>query len=76
MRLNISSSDLAQTGSSSLQSHIAFTQNIRQIKQLKQSPGGRGDINVARDFGRLKEESNITFEQQSVKTFREAQGGE
>ena len=74
MRLNISSSVLAKTGSSSLYAHIAYTQNIRKIKQLKESAGGTGDINIARHFGRLKEESNIKFEQQSVKTFREAQG--
>ena len=33
-------------------------------------------ITIARHSGRLKEESNIKFEQQSVKTFREAQGVE
>jgi hypothetical protein len=64
------------TGSSSLQSHIPYTQNIRKIKQLKKSAGGKGDINIARHFGRLKEGGNIKFQQQSVKTFREAQGGE
>ena len=32
--------------SSSLQSHIAYTPNLRKIKQLKQSAGGRGDINA------------------------------
>ena len=64
MRLNISSSVLAKAGSSSLQSHIAYTKTVE-----------KGDINIARHFGRLKEESNIKFEQPSVKTFREAQGG-
>ena len=34
------------------------------------------DINIARHLGRLKELRNIKFEQQRVKTFREAQGGE
>ena len=76
MRLNISSSVLAKTGSSSLYAHIAYTQNIRNIKQLKQAAGGKGDISIARHFGRLKEGGNIKFQQQSVKTFREAQGGE
>ena len=42
LKLNIPSSDLAKTGSSSLQSHIAYTQNIRKIQQLKQSAGGKG----------------------------------
>ena len=51
-----------------------YTQNIRKIKQLKHSAGGKGDINIARHLGRLKEEGNIKFEQQSVKTFREAEG--
>ena len=64
------------TGSSSLQSHIPYTQNIRKIKELKESAGGKVDINIARHFGRLKEESYIKFEQQSVKTFPEAQGEE
>ena len=64
------------TGSSSLQSHIPYTQNIRKIKKLKQSAGGKGDINIARHFGRLKEEGNIKFETQIVKIFQEAQGGE
>ena len=67
--------DLAKTDSSSLQSHIAYKQNIRKIKQLKQLAWERGDINIARNFGRLKEESNIKFEQQNVKTFRKAQEG-
>ena len=66
MRLNITSGVLAKTGSSSLKSHIAYTQNIKKIKQLKQSAGGRGDINIARHFRRVKEGGNITFEQQSV----------
>ena len=61
LRLNISSSDLAKTGSSSLQSHIAYTQNLSKINQLQQSAGGKGDINIARHFG-----SYITFEQQRV----------
>ena len=38
----------------------------KKIKQLKQSAGGRGDINMARHFGRLKEKNNIKFEKQSV----------
>ena len=38
--------------SSSLQLPIAYTQNIRKIKQLKHSAGGRGDIYIARNFGR------------------------
>ena len=55
LRLNISSSDLAKTGSSNLQSHMAYTQNIRKIQQLKESARGRGDIKIAKHFGRLKE---------------------
>ena len=35
-----------KAGSSSLQSHIAYTENIGKIKQLKQLAGGRGDINI------------------------------
>ena len=72
MRLNISSSVLAKTGSSSLQLHIAYTQNIRK---LNQSAGGKGDNNIARYFRRLNEKSNVKFEQQSVKKLREAQRG-
>ena len=33
---------------------------------MKQSTGGRGDINIARHFGRLKEKIIITFDYQSV----------
>ena len=40
---------------------MGYTLKIRKIKQLKQSAGGRGDFNIARHFGRLKEDSNITF---------------
>ena len=46
--------------------YIAYTQNIRIIKQLKQLAKEGGDINIARHFGKLKEGGNITFEQQSV----------
>ena len=35
--------------SSSLQSHIAYTPNLRKIKQLKQSAGGRG-ISISQDI--------------------------
>ena len=37
---------------------------------------GEGGYQYLKTFRGLKEESNIKFEQQSVKTFREAQGGE
>jgi hypothetical protein len=74
--INISSSVLAKTGSLSLHSHIAYTQNIRKIKQLKPSAGGRGGFQYRKTFGMLKEKGNIKFEKQSVKTFREAQGRE
>ena len=38
---------MAKTDSSRLQSHIAYTQNIRKIKQLKQSTGG---ISISQDI--------------------------
>jgi hypothetical protein len=50
-RQDLLSSVLAKTGSSSLQSHIACTQNIRKIKQLKKSTGGRGGYQYRKTFG-------------------------
>jgi hypothetical protein len=50
--------------------HTKHKKNIT----TKMSSGGKG-ISISQDIlGRFKEKSNIKFEQQSVKTFRETQG--
>ena len=49
-RQDLLSSVLAKTGSSSLQSHIACTQNIRKIKQLKKVHRWEGGISIPQDI--------------------------
>ena len=59
--MSISSSVLAKTDSSKLQSNIAYTQNIRKIKQLKQSAGGKGGYQYPKTFREAQGASRNVF---------------